>query len=71
MIVFYYLNKLTLKPEHVLKPRNNDRSKYFAIISHIDNAKYIEKLFYCVHIKLALIKGTITSSPQNVTRTVH
>jgi hypothetical protein len=70
MIVLYYLNKLTLKLKHSRKARSNERSKYFAIISHIDNAKYIEKFIYCVHIKLALVKGATTSSPQKVIRTI-
>jgi hypothetical protein len=55
MIIFY---KLTLELEHSLKARNNDRSKYFAIISHIDDTKCIEKCFYCVRIKLVLVKVT-------------
>jgi hypothetical protein len=70
MMVLYYLNKLTLKVEHPLKACSNERSKYFAMISHTDNAKYIEKFFYFVHIKLALLKGATMSSPQKVIRTI-
>jgi hypothetical protein len=58
----------TIRPVTIffIKARSNDRSKYFAIISPIDNAKYIEKFFYCVHIKVALGEGTTTSSPEKV-----